>query len=502
MAYLIEQYELDIDLTDYINKHALIIDMQANPIAIFNESSTLLYANSALNNLLDTNDSIATIDLFNAVFRGIKQVIHSSINESKAKTLNKVVKDRTVDQLIPYKIKIIPIIQEEQCQGVYVIVETDIKRLVDYFFEEKATLSNKISELTVKHKNTIKLVNALFDNSPVGMLILDKQNKITQINQSGAEILDVKPVAAVGVSISRFYLEKDDSLVVNNSVPNEVHAVTWTGKKKILMSCSVESETEANNEEQDTFIVETFVDITDLEKARIAAERSDHAKSEFLSNMSHELRTPLHSIMGFSEVGLEQGESLGMEKATSFFKKIYHAGEVQLALVDNLLDIAKLETGKVDFNYKPVQFDELVKDVINEFDVIAKSKDIKIVLELNNEIQSMNMDEMRMQQVVRNLISNAVKFTANESEVTVTLEQMDEYIQLRVYDRGPGIPSGEIENIFDKFIQSSRTNTGAGGTGLGLSICREILTQHNGIIWAENNPEGGAIFTVNQYLNL
>ncbi|MCW8900002.1 MAG: PAS domain-containing sensor histidine kinase [Gammaproteobacteria bacterium] len=497
MTYIIDQYELDIDLTDYINKHALIIDMQANPIAIFNESSSLLYANTALNNLLNTNDSIATIELFNVLFRGIKQVISSCINENKAKILNKVVKDKVVDQLIPYKIKIIPVTHMGQCQGVYVIVETDVARLVDYFVEEKSVLSNTISALTVKHQNMVKLVTALFDNSPVGMMILDKQNKIIKINNSGAHILDVKPATTIGVHISRFYLADDEHCLKDESVSLEVQAVTSTGKKKILMRCSVESE----DEEQDTFRVETFVDVSEIERARVAAERANKAKSEFLANMSHELRTPLHTIMGFSECGLTLDEKLDTDKVVGFFKKIHHGGEILLALVDNLLDVAKLETGKIAFNFKLLQFDELVKEVIQEFDVIAHPKDVNFVIEIKNIIKIMAMDEMRMQQVVRNIISNAVKFTKNESEILVTLEQMDKYIQLRVYDRGPGIPEDELENIFDKFIQSSRTKTGAGGTGLGLSICREIINQHNGVIWAENNPQGGAVFILNLYLN-
>jgi len=496
MTYLMEQYELDIELTDYINQHALIIDMQANPIAIFNESSTLLYANAALNDLLNTHDSVATIDLFNALFRGIKQLIKTSVNENKAKTLNKVVNGSDVDQLIPYKIKIIPVTRREHCQGVFVIVETDVKGLIDYFIEEKAHLSDKISELTKKHKSTIKLVNALFDNSPVGMMILDKQNKIMQINNSAATILDVMPAAATGLPISRFYLDDDEHSLKDVHIPHEVYAVTSTGKKKMLMRCSVDSEGE-----QDAFTVETFVDVSEIEIARVAAERSNKAKSEFLANMSHELRTPLHTIMGFSEIGIASGEELNAEKAVSFFEKIHRGGEILLALVNDLLDVAKLETGKVDFDFKLLQLDELVKEVVKEFEVLADSKNIKFIIEIKNKISSMKIDKVRMQQVVRNLISNAVKFSNSESEITVTLEMIADYIQLRVYDQGPGIPKDELENIFDKFIQSSRTNTGAGGTGLGLSICREILKQHNGVIWAENNPDGGAVFILNQYSN-
>jgi PAS domain S-box-containing protein len=496
MSYLIEQYEIDVELADYINLHALIIDMQANPIAIFNDSLELLYANTALNNLLHSNDTVATVELFNSLFRGVKQVINASISGCKANTLNKVIKDRVSGQLIPYKLKIIPFTRDKVCLGVYVIVETDINRLVNYFSEEKSDLSKKISELTLKNNNTIKLVSTLFDNSPVGMMIFDKDKRIIQLNKSGAVIFGLELKKAIGMPISRFISDNTQQVInSNNNSSKEINVITWNGEEKILLHCSVESV----DENEQVFTVDTFMDVTSIEKARVAAEDSNRAKSEFLANMSHELRTPLHAIMGFSECGLGLGKDLDSDKADDYFNKIHHGGEVLLALVDNLLDVAKLETGKIIFNFENVQFDDLVKDVIKEFDAKTEEKDLKITFAVKNSISSLDMDVMQMQQVVRNLVSNAVKFTAHASEIVITLEQLDDHIQLRIYDNGPGIPTEELENIFDKFIQSSRTNTGAGGTGLGLSICREILNQHNAIIWAENNPDGGAVFIVNQY---
>ena len=142
----------------------------------------------------------------------------------------------------------------------------------------------------------------------------------------------------------------------------------------------------------------------------------------------------------------------------------------------------------------------VLEEIINEFDMLADSKDVTIRIDVKNEIQSMDMDEKRIQQVVRNIIANAIKFTNLKSVITIVVEQTDKAIQLHVYDQGQGIPEDELKTIFDEFTQSTRTNTGAGGTGLGLAICRKILEQHNGDIWAENNPDGGAVFIVNLYL--
>lgn len=496
MMYLTDRLEIDSEISDYIKKHACVMNVQANPIALLNKSSIIIYANRALFDALKTDGSLPTLVQLNNLYRGVRQSVASSISENKPKTLQKVVRDNATEQLIPYQVHIRPVTHKSVCKGALVYIETDIKRLVDYFIDEKSTLSNKIFTLNSNLKNTFNLVTALFDNSPVGMMILDEQNKIMQINKNGLSILDVKAASVIGVNSNRFYSAvNDSSLLAEERVPEEVYAVTWTGEKKILMRCSVECKSE------DVFSVETFVDVTEIERARFTAEEANKAKTEFLENMSHELRTPLHAIMGFSQCGIERGEQLDVKKANVFFNHIYHGGEILLALINDLLDVAKLGGGKVIFNNKPVQIDELVKEVVNEFEILADSKEIKINVEVKNIIKSTNLDEMRMMQVVRNILNNAVKFSKEKDEVTVELEQMDEFIQLRVYDHGPGIPDDELESIFEKFIQSSRTNTGAGGSGLGLAICRDILNHQNGAIWAENKPEGGAAFIVNLFLN-
>lgn len=491
-----EQIELESDITDYIKQHACVMDVQATPTILFSESSAVLYANKALNDVLDITDTSPTIELLNSFFRGVSQAVLSSISENKSKSLDKVVKLGTVDQLIPYKINIIPVVQKGKCMAALVLFETDIKRLVKFFNDEKSTLSEKISTLSAKLKTTFNLVTALFDNSPVGMMILDKNSMIIQINKSGASILDVKAAAAIGISRNQFYSSSHSCQQTDTiRLPEEVNAVTWAGNNKILMCCSVQND----GDDDDVFTVETFVDITEIEQARISAEEANKVKSEFLANMSHELRTPLHTIMGFSQCGTDQEKALDTATAKDFFSKIYHSGETLLALVNDLLDVSKLDAGKIVFDSVPIQFDVLVKKVAKEFTTMTETKNIEIHIDVKDKIRSIDMDEIRIQQVVRNVISNAVKFTEDNHTVDAEITQTDDFIQLQVHDYGPGIPEDELEDVFDKFIQSSRTNTGAGGTGLGLSICREILNQHNGTIWVENNPQGGATFIVNLY---
>ena len=167
MTYLVEQFELESELTEYINQHACVMNMQSSPIALFDESSTILYANTALHHLLNTDESLPSLEQFNTFFRGIKQSLKISIKENKLKILDKAVEDKISNQLIPYKINIRPVTRVGKCIGALIIVEPDVNRLVNYFIEEKSLLSNKISTLTEKLKNTFNLVSAMFDNSPV-----------------------------------------------------------------------------------------------------------------------------------------------------------------------------------------------------------------------------------------------------------------------------------------------------------------------------------------------
>jgi len=239
-------------------------------------------------------------------------------------------------------------------------------------------------------------------------------------------------------------------------------------------------------------------------QAKLNADRANQSKSEFLANMSHELRTPMHAILSFAGMGKEKVFDAPPEKLQQYFSRISESGQRLLALLNDLLDLSKLEAGAVRCQFKSHSVSKIVDTVLQEMSGLIKDKGVNIVHESADVPATAVCDAEKIMQVVRNLLSNAVKFTPAGKTICLqysksTLPAADsarrvEALVFRVIDEGIGIPEDELSSVFDKFVQSSKTKTGAGGTGLGLAICREIIERHDGSIVARNNDHGGATF--------
>ncbi|HTN75989.1 MAG TPA: HAMP domain-containing sensor histidine kinase, partial [Pirellulaceae bacterium] len=226
-----------------------------------------------------------------------------------------------------------------------------------------------------------------------------------------------------------------------------------------------------------------------------AADAASRVKNEFLSNISHELRTPLHGIVSFARFGLEESATADREVLADYYRTIGQCGAALLTHVNDLLDLAKLEAGRMKMNFSPHSLVELIGLVSDEYHSFCSEHRLNVVFDAPLDGVEVCLDGARIQQVLRQLLGNAAKFSPEGGEIRVSLLSDEEAVCVSIADHGPGVPPDELELIFDKFSQSSATNTGSGGTGLGLAICRQIINAHRGRIWAMNSPQGGACFS-------
>ncbi len=232
----------------------------------------------------------------------------------------------------------------------------------------------------------------------------------------------------------------------------------------------------------------------ELEMTNRELERANRLKSEFLASMSHELRTPLHTIIGFSELLAEELEGPLNEKQKRFVEHVHKDSLHLLELINDILDISKIEAGRLELRPEAFDFTALVTESLASVRSLAEAK--AHILETSLDVPTaVQADRLRIKQVLVNLLSNAIKFTPEGGRIRVEACVQEPFVAVSVSDTGVGIPVEEQDFIFDKFHQVGATTKGVReGTGLGLAITKRLVEQHGGTIRVDSQPQQGSTF--------
>jgi len=238
---------------------------------------------------------------------------------------------------------------------------------------------------------------------------------------------------------------------------------------------------------------------SELAKKSAALALASSNKSTFLSSMSHELRTPLNAIIGLTDMMVANAARFGTEKALEPLKRVHNAGTHLLGLINQVLDLSKIEAGKLELSPESLNLAPLIDDVIGTVRQLAEKNQNRLKLERPDDLGTLTADSMRLRQILLNLLSNACKFT-KQGEVALRVRKVidgENWIDFAVADTGIGMTAEQQAKLFAEFSQAdSLTALRYGGTGLGLAISRKLARMMGGDVTVASDPGKGAVFTV------
>lgn len=349
----------------------------------------------------------------------------------------------------------------------------EIGELTHTFNQMSETLQKTLEQVEGE-KNKF---STLFLHMTDGVLAFTKDGKIIDMNLKAQQMLDVE--------FSEKLHFKD--VFLNLKLPEEI------GTKEL--ECSFETENRTfkvlfapfgNFEEVDCGIIVVIYDITESIKL-------EESRREFVANVSHELRTPLTNIKSYTETILENRDFLDEQTEKKFLNIISGETDRMTRIVKDLLTLSKLDRGKIEMNFEIIKLDEILQKVYNAMILVANNSEISLDLHIDNKLGMIYGDSDRIEQVVTNIVSNAIKYNQKEGKVAIIAKNIDDdNLKIQVIDTGFGIPKEDLPRLFERFYRVDKARSREkGGTGLGLAIAKNIIEVHDGMISVESEVERG-----------
>ncbi|MBF0215907.1 MAG: HAMP domain-containing protein [Candidatus Omnitrophica bacterium] len=357
----------------------------------------------------------------------------------------------------------------------------DLASALKYMADE---INDKIEK--IKHEG-VKL-DAVLSSMFEGIIVVDQKGDILLMNPSlrklffvdsdpeGKTPLEVIRTAGVQDMIDRILADKERLISKEISVMRPEEKAFKVNGVPIMRDGVLEG------------AVLVFHDITELKKL-------EEIRQDFVANVSHELRTPISSIKGYAET-LIDGAIDDRENTKDFVKIIYEDSNRLANLIDDLLDLSRIESGKMKMAFERIELEPVLERALGVLSKTIKDKKINVTRSIPEVLPKVLADEKRLAQVFLNLLDNAVKYTPDGGNVNIGIARMDDHLRIDISDNGLGIPQNDMPRIFERFYRVDKARSREmGGTGLGLSIVKHIVLAHNGQVWAESEPGRGSKFT-------
>jgi len=321
----------------------------------------------------------------------------------------------------------------------------------------------------------------------------------------GQLAVTLEPVAVADITVEGAYVSRLRDNLVESGV-RALLAVPMVREGQIIGGLVVSRNTSGGFSQETIDLLRTFAAQSalaiqnarlfhELEQKSRELEAASQHKSEFLANMSHELRTPLNAIIGFSEVLSERMFGELNEKQEEYLKDIYSSGQHLLSLINDILDLSKIEAGRMELEVTDFDLPAAIDNALILVRERASRRGIRLGSAIDDRVGMIRGDERKVKQVLLNLLSNALKFTLEGGRIDVRARVSEGMAEISVTDTGVGIAPEDQEAIFEEFRQVGTADKKVEGTGLGLALSRKFIELHGGRIWVQSQPSKGSTFS-------